>query len=173
MINDNDAIGTHTGLMIDSGKDAVLYDPGGSYRGIMYRWNPSYPQPWRHEPHLSDSGIYYINIDEYPDAAKKVVNKNGTIDDVIVFSWKEYIAYHRADGPTVYGCQYWIPQSHAERIKKLIGKSNGHTLGSCAFTTAKLLQSSGGIFQGLPFSLTPSGLGSDLKKISTVTVIEY
>jgi hypothetical protein len=174
MINDNDDItGTHAGLMIDFGKEAVLYDPGGSYRGIMYRWNPSYPQPWQRWPHRNTNGIYSVNLDEYPDGAKEVVNKDGTIDDVIVFSWKEYIAYQRKDGPNVYGCEYWIPQSHAERIKELINQFGGQSGGLCAYITSQLLQKSGGIFHGLPISRTPPGLGSDLKKIPTVTIINY
>lgn len=139
MINNNNM--GHAGFMIGEGKDAMLYDPAGSYTGCYLRacenGDPSYRG--------SDDAFKYAHFD-----------------------WNDYLAYQRADGPKVNVYQFIVSEEQSQIIRIKLQRRGGANPPYCATAIAEVLKSSGGEFSNLSEPMlirTPWGLEDELKSI--------
>lgn len=149
MINSNGI--THAGLMINEGKNAILYDPGGHYSGCYKR---EVCKDDDGGPIERGTGDAFYGID-------------GSVD------WGDYIAYQLDDGPDVTGYKFNIPRSHGEKIINLIDEIGGQSPLLCAITISNILMNSGGIFENITECVFPSTLGDELYRIPNVEIIKY
>jgi len=138
MINNNGlpGIGLHASVMVDQpGKDPVLYDPRGHYRADV-------PPHEGGRPRGSDALSSGLDYDDY-------------------------LKYHRQSGPNVDVYRFPLSNDEADQIRSRInakGLSESLTGLDCADYTSQVLQGIGP-FKTLETSLTPSGLGRDMRRL--------
>lgn len=117
---------THAGMMIGEGKNALLFDPGGSY---------------------TRCSLSKCSLDEYD----KEREKRGSGDCLTAnnFNWGQYLAYHRGDGPYVEVYEFVVSTEQAELMRKDITDNGGADSGWCAARITEVLKRSGGVFSDL------------------------
>ncbi|MGJ3353834.1 hypothetical protein [Providencia sp. Je.9.19] len=138
MIN-NEGFG-HSGLILDEGENAFLYDPAGTYAGCEEKKCRGSIQSFR------GSGSFF----EYP-----------------YFDWDSYLKYQFEDGEDVVVFEFVVPRSQMEQMKdNILYYSDTATDFTCAKNVARVLRESGGVFAGLDEGFfTPWGLKADLLNI--------
>ncbi|HHR6501293.1 TPA: PAAR domain-containing protein [Providencia alcalifaciens] len=131
----------HVGLVVGDGKEALLYDPGGSYTGCFKR-------------NCEDGApTHRGSNDQFPYP---------------MWEWEDYLAYHLEDGENVSVIEFTIPKAQAELLVQIIDEKGGGAPLFCAANVSDALKRSGGIFTQLPtvaFIRLPSTFKNELMDI--------